>query len=134
MKKLFIAAIVLFSAFSAFAQTEDEYARFQGVWYAEMEDLNAYFIFENNTAIMLGSEDGRSQIIDFCNFMISSNKIVFYTKCGFYLDVDRYSGWLYAGPDDLDDDSRQQEADYIFSGDKLILIFDGDPWILSNMN
>ena len=57
MKKLFIIAVLAFAVLPAFSQ-EDEYAKFQGVWYGESEDENSYFIFENNTAIMFDSSNG----------------------------------------------------------------------------
>jgi hypothetical protein len=57
MKKLVIIAVLAFAALPAFSQ-EDEYAKFQGVWYGEREDENTYFIFENNTAIMFDSSNG----------------------------------------------------------------------------
>jgi hypothetical protein len=134
MRRLVLISILVLLALPIFSQDMppdgDDYARFRGVWCAETEDGNNYFIFENNTAIILGYDGGES-LVEFDNFMLSYNKIIFHHKYIFYLDD---SGWQYVGPDDLNDEYRTDEGNYVFSGDKLILIFDGNPWKLSKMN
>jgi hypothetical protein len=129
MKKMIVISILVLLALPAFSQ-EDEYAKFQGIWYAEMEDEIAYFIFENDTVIFTSAEIDVGGF-SFCNFTLSDHKIIFYIKRMFgFFD----SKWQSATPADEEFDGIA-ELDYVFSGNKLILIFDGgDPLSLIRMD
>jgi hypothetical protein len=99
------------------------------VWYAETKDGNTYFIFENHTVIFTGEEIDVGTV-NFCKFMLSSNKIIFYLNRAFWFSN---SKWQSTTPDEEEFDGIF-ECNYVFSSDKLILIFDDTPLALSKMD
>ncbi|MDR2193468.1 MAG: hypothetical protein LBP19_03240 [Treponema sp.] len=113
MKKLFIT--LSFILISLFAQT-DEYAKFQGVWIGEIPDDEldelTMFIFEDDSFFSLidGIHTGK--------YVIEGNNVIL--KFGWAFWESYQGGW-----------KREKEGEiviqYIFSGDKLIFVFDGEP-------
>jgi hypothetical protein len=133
MKKVFIIVLSVCLTLPAFSQdalpSDDPYAKFQGIWHNENKNENYYFIFINNTVTFTG-EEMYIGTVNYCTFTLSSNKITFCLKRVLWFSD---SKWQSTTPDDEGIDGIF-EADYIFSGDKLILIFDGEPFVLQKMD
>jgi hypothetical protein len=134
MKKFVLTAILALAALPSFAQ-EDIYVKLQGVWCAETKDGNTYFIFENHTASIFGY-DGLAGLVWFCNYTLSPDKIIFHTRRIFGLDSEWEPSWQSATAEDIDNEeyNGKFEADYRFSGNKLILLLEGNPLTLSKID
>jgi hypothetical protein len=124
MKKLFIAVMLIFLTLPVFSQEKDSRAPFQGIWYPifyeyknEVFTSEECFIFIDD--IFITTLDG---------YFISGHYSV--EKNNLILTNPRIlgdDGWEDAGVEDETGTIIQ----YIFSGDRLILLFDGDPTTFS---
>jgi hypothetical protein len=122
MKKLYLAALLIFLTLPAFSQ-EDEYARFQGIWYP----------------VLVEYTDEEFYTSEECLIFIDD---IFITT----LDGDFISGRYSVGNDNLiltnlralvDEEWTEAEEEnetgitviiqYVFSGDRLMLVLGNDP-------
>jgi hypothetical protein len=141
MKQLTLIAFLTLSSIAALAQSIDKTldeeafknsrAPFQGIWYGVVYSdsaLKTIFIFIDDIFIM-------NYICDFPNedfygtnesyysrFSVKDKNLIMMTN-KHYLNEDR---WEYASAE-----PEVQEIQYVFSGKRLILIFDGYPITLS---
>jgi hypothetical protein len=127
MKRIVLISMLALLTLPIFAQTDDPYTKFQGVWWGEADGGDwCHFIFSNNNLTMIGKDIGKN-IICFGNYFIDKNTIVYNIKSVFSEDND--DGWLMVpekiAPLDIPD--TMAEFQYVFSGDRLILIADGYP-------
>jgi hypothetical protein len=126
MKKFVLTVAFLFATSAAFAQdavpTDDPYAKFQGIWHGVIYDEDkVLFVFIDD--ILICNLDGYVSCI---RYKIEGQNIV--AISGRELLV---SGWgeTINIPNSTDTSGHIQ---YVFSGEKLVLVFDGEPIILSN--
>jgi hypothetical protein len=118
MKRLvLIGFLVLFSA-SAFSQEKDSRAPFQGIWY-DVDDAEILFVFIDDIFFINGGSDGGGSF----RYSVEDNNLILTNPRK--LDID---GWevIHEGPATV-------KTQYVFSGDRLTLIFDGEPIILSRI-
>jgi hypothetical protein len=122
MKKLFLAVMLACLALPVFAQTDDPYAKFQGVWWGKADGGDScHFIFSNNSLTMIGKEFG-SDLFYFGNYFIDNDTIIYIIKCGFTDD----DGWVMP-PEEISIQEITMTFQYVFSEDKLVLIANGYP-------
>jgi hypothetical protein len=128
---IIILVLLALPAFSqekdGFAQTDDPYAKFHGVWLGRADGGDLWhFIFSNNSLTIIGKDIGLD-IIYFRNYFIDKNTVVYIIKCMFGENDDDV--WLMA-PEEIDKELKEEitkSFQYIFSGNKLVLIEDGYP-------
>jgi hypothetical protein len=116
MKKIFMLAMVL-AALPSFAQ-EDEYAKFQGVWYVEDEGVIQFIAFVNDTFMMT------TDSYVFGQFIITDDTI----KLTVEKASDGHTWWGSTGVDDY------TEFKFIFSSSKLILVSEGQSLVFTKVN
>jgi hypothetical protein len=124
MKKQFFAVILVYLTLPVFTQdvpsADDPYAKFQGVWYGVIYDEDpVFFVFIDD--VFICNLDGGY----YYKYNIEGQNIV--TISGRELLV---SGW---GDTEYNPDTTNREGkiQYVFSGERLVLIFDGYPISLS---
>jgi hypothetical protein len=115
MKKILLSVLFLAVFSPLFAQTSKHYEKFQGIWYGTIygED-KVVFIFIDD--IFICNLDGGFSY----KYNIEGQNLVL--KEGRKLWIS--SGWVDAA-------NNIGKIQYIFSGDRLLLIFDGEPIALS---
>jgi hypothetical protein len=126
MKKLFITVMLFSLTLSAFSQdtplVDDPYAKFQGVWYGVIYDEDpVFFVFIDDIFI--------------CNldygflgrYSVEDNDLI--VTSGRELGVD---GWEKEGVWGKEwEQDETFKIQYVFSGERLVLVFGGDPITLS---
>jgi hypothetical protein len=122
MKRLFTIIILSFVAFFAFAQdappADDPYARFQGIWYVVVDDKYAFVIFIDDTFI---SAAGDRAV--FFRYSVENQDLILTNAIGLSPD-----GW-----EESPDGIVTFKIQYVFSGDRLILAFEGEHITLSRI-
>jgi hypothetical protein len=124
VKKFIFAVLLFLLVLPAFSQ-EDEYAKFQGVWWlqeTEYSDL-IHFIFINNTLIMTEEKINR-----YCIYSIENDTIAIKLKIVF-----TENNWRSELSNDWDMSDGITKFQYVFSGSKLILLSDGQPLVFSKV-
>jgi hypothetical protein len=111
MKKMVLIGILVLLAIPAFSQEKDSRAPFQGIW---LGDYDTLFVFIDD--IFFCNGDGGVSF----HYSVENNSLIL------------------TNPRKLDDDGWEEIHDetatdtvtlqYMFSGDRLILLFDGEPW------
>jgi len=115
MKKCIITIALSFVlGLSIFAQAS-RYSRFEGTWTGNDDSAIIHCIFKNDNLIMIDSSTGE---IIVGVFTYSERVISFQVKCVF-MD----SNWVFAP----DGESVPVKMEYVFSGDSLIIVNNGDP-------
>jgi hypothetical protein len=119
MKKLVLAVLLSLAVLPAFSQDNqppDPYAPFQGVWYNIGDIGFTHYIFNGNTLTIIIKEFN-DIFIATGNYTLKNNLVVFICQ-----EVFSDSGWLKVPSMD-----SMGESQYVFSGDRLVIISDGDP-------
>jgi hypothetical protein len=108
--------MLIYSTISVFAQTDDPYAKFQGIWYGVIDnEYKVVFIFIDDVLIC-NLDYGFS-----CKYLVENHELILIN--GRFLGLD---GW-----DNEQNGNRIDKIQFLFSGEKLILAFDGEPIIFS---
>jgi hypothetical protein len=120
MKKYyFLVAVLSFPIFPAFAQdtspADDPYAKFQGIWHEVIDsEERGVFIFLDDILIFIAGDMAASY-----RYSIENQDLI----------LTRFRG---LGPDGWGKELEQSDrTQYVFSGEKLIFVSDGEPIILS---
>jgi hypothetical protein len=118
MKKLYAVIFSLFVIVPVFAQADDPYAKFQGVWYGVAcvdGGGKVIFIFIDDYCISINLDSG-----SFFKYNIEGQNLVI--KNGRELND---SGWgdIIEIPDP---DSTDEHIQYVFSGERLFLLGGGE--------
>jgi hypothetical protein len=113
MKKLFIIVVLSFSVILAFSQ-EYEHAKFQGVWYAMIEGEKVIYVFIDDICITMRVDLGIVGIA--CRYSVENNNLILSNP-----REPSFDGWK-----DNHDGSEELEFQYVFSGDRLIFVSDGE--------
>jgi hypothetical protein len=112
MKKLFMIAVLSCAVLPAFSQ-EDEYARFQGVWYGVIYggEVKVFFIFIDDIFISHIESDSYGR------YSVENNNLILtdFRELG-------ADGW-----GEIHGENEEAKIQYVFSGERLILVFDGEP-------
>jgi hypothetical protein len=118
MKKIVFISMLVFLALPIFAQTDDPYAKFQGVWYEVTNRENKFiFIFIDDILIFTNLYASFSW-----RYSVEDNNLILTNPRKFGVD-----GWAQY------EENTTDKTKYVFfgdRGDRLILVFD-DPMILS---
>jgi hypothetical protein len=115
MKKLFLVAALALAALPSFAQ-EDEYAKFQGIWWGIIDDNEiVVFAFIDDTFVTTldGGIAGK--------FFIEKENIIF--------QVERVLS-LPPGWEKIEDTDNKGTWQYVFSGENLVLVEYGEAIVL----
>ncbi|MDR1218046.1 MAG: hypothetical protein LBK73_00360 [Treponema sp.] len=113
MKKLVLIGLLVLLMLPIFSQGKDSRAPFQGIWYG--------IIYGEDKVIFIFIDDIFICNLDFGfsgHFSVEDQNLIMTTKYQ-YLN----SGEL----EDIYDESETGKIQYVFSGDRLILVFDGEP-------
>jgi hypothetical protein len=115
MKKLALITVLALLTLPAFSQEKDSRTPFQGIWYGVIygED-KVVFIFIDD--IFICNLDGGGS----GHYSVENNNLIITKSRRFDWDVD---GWGKETPDEV----APGKIQYVFSGDKLILVFGGEP-------
>jgi hypothetical protein len=119
MKKLFITVMLFSLTFSTFSQdtppANDPYTKFQGVWdvVIDSEERGVYIFLDDILIIIVGD------MVASYRYSIENQDLILTSARGL-------------GPDGWGKEWDQvYRARYVFSNEKLILVSDGEPIILS---
>jgi hypothetical protein len=125
MKKLVLAVMLVCLALPAFAQTDDPYVRFQGVWWGEADEDSCHYIFFNkNLIISLG--ETYHNLMYYCTYSIGNSTITIDVK-KIFNENNWHSKPFVDAPDTI------IEYQYVFSDSKLILVDEGQPMVFSKV-
>jgi hypothetical protein len=114
MKKLVLIGFLALLVLPVFSQEKDSRAPFQGIWYGvEYGEDKVIFIFIDDVFIC-NLDYGSS-----CRYSVEDNNLIVTNFRGLSDD-----GWEDGG-------NETAKIQYVFSGDRLILVFDGEPITLS---
>ncbi|MDR1219682.1 MAG: hypothetical protein LBK73_08755 [Treponema sp.] len=111
MKKLGLIGLLVLLTLPIFSQEKDSRAPFQGVWY-DVNKKYAFFIFIDDIFIC-NLDYGFSS-----RYSVEDNNLILTNFRDFGID-----GWENI------DENATDKIQYVFSGDRLILVFDGEPII-----
>jgi hypothetical protein len=116
MKKLILISILLLLAFPGFSQEKDSRAPFQGIWH-DVDDSDTIYAFIDD--ILFSNTNGG----DAARFSVKDNNLILTNlrKLG-------DNGWKEI------DYPATSAIQYMFSGDRLILVYDGNVTILSRID
>lgn len=117
MKKIVLIIILVLLVLPIFSQEKDSRAPFQGIWYGVIYDEDPVFFVFIDDLFICNLDFGFSG-----HFLVEDQNLIMTTQYE-YLN----SGEL----EEIYDESETGKIQYVFSGDKLILVFDGEPIILS---
>ena len=113
MKRLFIIAVLTFTIFPALSQEKDSRAPFQGIWYGVIygEDKVIFIFIDDIYITNLDYEfSGR--------YSVENNNLIMTD----FRRLNIGNEWEKVG-----DENATGKIQYVFSGDRLILVFDGEP-------
>jgi hypothetical protein len=111
MKKFYLIILLIILAIPAFPQEMDGRTPFHGIWYGLYGDVKIFYIFIDDVFIT-NLDDGF-----FSHYSVEDNNLILTNPRE--LDID---GWKK-----IQDEDIAGNIQYVFSGDKLILVFDGEP-------
>jgi hypothetical protein len=130
MKKIFLAFLLVFILFPAFTQdtTEDEYAKFQGVWSGITTDNETYsFMFIDNTVVWSVTDSSGYSFIVYGKFRASDKVLTISHVYGFTSDTQTWES--------IEDQDSGMAANfqYLFSKNSIILVDEDLPIILTKV-
>jgi hypothetical protein len=125
MKKQFIALMLICLTLPVFAQTDDPYAKFQGVWWLKETEDSAHYIFISNIlTILLGKMN--NNLLYYCTYSIGNSTITIDVK-----KIFNENNWISKPFVDAPDTIIEYQ--YVFSGSKLILIYEDQTMVFSKV-
>jgi hypothetical protein len=113
MKKIFFIGLLVLLTLPIFSQEKDSRAPFQGIWH-DVNDKDTLFVFIDDIFFING--DGGGSV----RYSVEDNKLILTNPRK--LDI---NGW-----EEIHDEPTTLKIQYVFSGEKLVLIYDGESVII----
>jgi hypothetical protein len=124
MKKIIIVLYLVITVLPTFSQDMppdgDDYTKFQGIWYGVIYDEDPVFFVFIDDIFICNLDYGFS-----CRYSVENHNLI--VTSGRELLVSGWGDTKY-NPDTTNNNGKIQ---YIFSGERLVLVFDGEPITLS---